>query len=83
MSLGIVDPGSGSKREPVRFLVFSASLRTNSLNTRLVRLAAERIEANDGMVSFALMHDFDAVSYTHLDVYKRQVQEFVATVIEC
>ena len=63
MSLGIVEPNPTSKREPVRFLVFSASLRTNSLNTRLVRLAAERIEANDGMVSFALMHDFDVPSY--------------------
>jgi NAD(P)H-dependent FMN reductase len=63
MSLGIVDPGSGSKREPISFLVFSASLRANSLNTKLVRLAAERIEAHGGTVDFALMHDFDVPSY--------------------
>ncbi len=63
MSLGIVDPGSGSKREPISFLVFSASLRANSLNTRLVRLAAERIETHGGTVDFALMHDFDVPSY--------------------
>ena len=63
MSLGIGDSGSGSKREPIRFLVFSASLRAASLNTRLVRLAAERIEAHGGTVEFALMHDFDVPSF--------------------
>jgi len=63
MSLGITGPDSSSKREPIRFLVFSASLRANSLNTRLARLAAEKIEAQGGTVSFALMHDFDVPSY--------------------
>ena len=63
MSLGIIDPGAGSPREPIRLLVFSASLRANSLNTRLVRLAADRIEAHGGTVDFALMHDFDVPSY--------------------
>ena len=63
MSLGMVDPGSGSKREPIRFLVFSASLRAASLNTKLVRLAAERIETHGGTVEFALMHDFDVPSF--------------------
>ena len=63
MSLGINDPGAGSPREPIRLLVFSASLRANSLNTRLVRLAADRIEAHGGTVDFALMHDFDVPSY--------------------
>ena len=61
MSLGIVDPTP--KREPIRFLVFSASLRANSLNTRIARLAADRITDNGGTVSFALMHDFDVPSY--------------------
>ncbi len=63
MSLGIVDPGSGSKREPIRFLVFSASLRAASLNARLVRLAAEKIEEHGGTVDFAFMTDFDVPSY--------------------
>lgn len=50
-------------REPVRYLVFSASLRADSLNTRLARLAAETIEASDGEVDLASMRDFDSPSY--------------------
>ena len=50
-------------REPVRFLVFSASLRRESLNTRLAQLAAVTIEANGGDVDLASMRDFDAPSY--------------------
>lgn len=50
-------------REPVRFLVFSASLREQSLNTRLARLAAATIEAGGGDVDRASMRDFDAPSY--------------------
>jgi NAD(P)H-dependent FMN reductase len=45
-------------REPVRFLVFSASLRTDSLNTRLARLARRVIEGNGGSVDLAAMGDF-------------------------
>jgi chromate reductase, NAD(P)H dehydrogenase (quinone) len=50
-------------REPVRYLVFSASLRADSLNTQLARLAAVTIEANGGDVDLASMSDFDAPSY--------------------
>ncbi len=50
-------------REPVGFLVFSASLRGGSLNTRLAALAAEAIEANGGQVDFASMAEFDCPSY--------------------
>ena len=50
-------------REPVRFLVFSASLRADSLNARLARLAADAIEANGGAVDFRSMSDFDTPSY--------------------
>jgi len=50
-------------REPVRFLVFSASLREGSLNSCLARLAAKTIEANGGEVDLASMADFDAPSY--------------------
>jgi len=50
-------------REPVRFLVFSASLRAGSLNTRLARLAAETIRANGGEVDLATMAAFAAPSY--------------------
>jgi chromate reductase, NAD(P)H dehydrogenase (quinone) len=53
----------GRSREPVRFLVFSASLREGSLNTRLADLAATAIEANGGEVDRAWMHEFDCPSY--------------------
>ena len=51
------------KREPVRFLVFSASLRADSLNSRLTALAADTIEANGGQVDRASMADFDTPSF--------------------
>src|SRR5437660_11342662 len=38
------------QREPVRFLVFSASLRAGSLNTTLAKLAASVIERHGGSV---------------------------------
>lgn len=50
-------------REPVRLLVFSASLRNGSLNTRLALLAAAAIEANGAEADVASMRDFDAPSY--------------------
>ena len=53
----------GDGREPVHFLVFSASLREGSLNTRLADLAVTTIEANGGDVDRAWMRDFDCPSY--------------------
>lgn len=50
-------------REPVRLLVFAASLRRDSLNAQLADLAAACIEANGGHVDVASMRDFDAPSY--------------------
>ncbi len=50
-------------REPVSFLVFSASLRSGSLNTRLALLAAAVIGAHGGEADVASMRDFDAPSY--------------------
>lgn len=50
-------------REPVRFLVFSASLRAESLNTRLARLAVRLIEQHGGAVEAAAMAEFDCPSY--------------------
>jgi chromate reductase len=54
-------------REPVRFLVFSASLRADSLNTRLAELAAATVETHGGTVDRAAMTEFDCPSYS-LDV---------------
>ncbi len=57
------DLNNSPGREPLRFLVFSASLRKNSLNTRLIKLAAEVIEKNGSRVDFADMKEFDCPSY--------------------
>jgi chromate reductase len=57
------DAAKPQSREPVRFLVFAASLREDSLNGRLARLAAETIEANGGIVDSSTMRDFDSPSY--------------------
>ena len=50
-------------REPVRFLVFCASLRADSLNGRLARLAGATIEANGGIVDSTAMPAFETPSY--------------------
>jgi chromate reductase, NAD(P)H dehydrogenase (quinone) len=52
-----------NKREQVSFLMFSASLQKNSLNTQLVKLAKEIIEKNGGKVEFRSMADFDTPSF--------------------
>jgi chromate reductase, NAD(P)H dehydrogenase (quinone) len=66
-------------RQPVRFLVFSAALRTGSLNARLADLAAQTIQGNGGQVDFARMADFDAPSY---DADAQANQGFPGTVEE-
>jgi NAD(P)H-dependent FMN reductase len=60
----VTDPDAPSTaREPLRFLVFSASLRADSINTRLANLAATLIESNDGSLEHRGMADFDCPSY--------------------
>ena len=54
---------SNDHREPLRILVFSASLRAESLNTRLARLVAEAIERHGASVDLGSMRDFDTPSY--------------------
>jgi chromate reductase len=49
--------------QPVRCLVFPASLRRDSLNGRLATLAARTIETYSGKVDSATMRDFDCPSY--------------------
>ena len=49
--------------EPVKILVFSASLRAESPNTRLATLAADAIERHGATADPASMRDFDAPSY--------------------
>jgi hypothetical protein len=52
---------------PIRLLVFSASLRRGSLNTRLAELAAMTLEGRGVKVDRASMREFDCPSYD-LDV---------------
>jgi NAD(P)H-dependent FMN reductase len=51
------------QQEPLRILVFSASLRKKSLNTILAKLAAAVIKKNGGIVDFASMSEFDCPSF--------------------
>jgi chromate reductase len=59
------------QRLEVRFLVFAASLRDDSLNARLADLACACIEANGGIADRASMAEFDCPSY-NLDVQTGQ-----------
>ena len=52
-----------SGRDKVRFLIFSASLGSESLNTRPASLAAQCISARGGEVDLASMAQFDAPSF--------------------
>ncbi len=47
----------------VKFLVFAASLRAESLNARLAALAAQVVSAHGGEVDFATMAEFDGPSF--------------------
>jgi len=56
-------PHPSPGREPIRLLVFSASRRSESLNTRLAKLAATAISDHGGTVDLATMAEFDCPSY--------------------
>ena len=74
-------------RSPVKFLVFSASLRADSLNTRLAALAADAIAAEGGDVDRASMRDFAAPSYDAddetTDGFPPSVEEFRRRLLSC
>lgn len=67
-------------QDPVRFLVFSASLRGASLNSHLADLAARVIEQNGGKVDLAAMADFNAPSFDQdlqdVEGFPPQAEEF-------
>ena len=50
-------------REPLRVLVFSASLRADSLNTRLARLVVAAVQDAGASVDVGSMREFDCPSY--------------------
>ena len=51
-----------TKNQPLRVLLFSASLRKDSLNTQLAKLAKGVLEKNGVIVDFAQMSEFDCPS---------------------
>ena len=51
------------QQKPTRFLVFSVSLRKDSFNTRLAKLASLLIKKNGGEVDYANMNEFDCPSF--------------------
>lgn len=57
------DDTTARRREPIRVLVFSGSMRERSLNTRLARLACEALELEGVEVDHATMREFDCPSY--------------------
>src|SRR5262249_17794943 len=63
------------KQNPVRFLVFAASLEKNSINRRLAKLAARIIEEHEGIVDFASMSEFDCPSFSST-IQPLQAEEF-------
>ncbi len=50
-------------QQPLRLLVFSVSLREESLNTRLAKLAKNVVEKHGAVVDLADMKEFDCPSY--------------------
>ncbi|MGN6616542.1 MAG: NADPH-dependent FMN reductase [Ilyomonas sp.] len=50
-------------QEPLGLLVFSVSLRKESFNTRLAKLAATIVEKHGGKVDYADMKEFDCPSF--------------------
>ena len=51
-----------NKQRSLHILVFSASLRKDSLNTQLAKLAVKVIEKKGGIVDYASMSEFDCPS---------------------
>lgn len=52
-----------SKHEPLKLLLFAATLRSDSLNTTLAKLAEKILIKHNCEVDFANMHEFDAPSF--------------------
>ncbi|HUD39637.1 MAG TPA: hypothetical protein VMR14_22255 [Streptosporangiaceae bacterium] len=50
-----------SPRQPIKILIFAASLRRSSLNSKLAELAAAAIEASGGQCDLAGMRELDRV----------------------
>jgi NAD(P)H-dependent FMN reductase len=60
-----MDQQQGHQKEKMQFLLFSASMRKESLNTRLIKLAVNVIERNQGIVDLASISEFDCPSFNY------------------
>jgi chromate reductase len=58
-----VDGMDDRGRQEVRVLVFAASLREDSTNSVLARIAATALELQGATIDYATMRDFDCPSY--------------------
>ena len=63
MAESLNDMQKNRTQEPIRLLIFSVSLRTESLNTRLIKLASTIVEKHGGQVDYAGMEEFDCPSF--------------------
>lgn len=68
-----------NQKQPLKLLVFSASLREDSLNTRLIKLAAQIIEKHGGVVDYAEMKEFDCPSFNGDEEQKNGIAQAAAT----
>jgi NAD(P)H-dependent FMN reductase len=57
--------------QPIRYLIFDASLSSQSLNHRLASLAVSIVEQHEGMVDRARLDEFDCPTYDH-DIEREQ-----------
>jgi chromate reductase len=75
-----------NQKTQIRILVFSASLRKDSLNTRLAKLALKVIEKNGGMVDYANMSEFGCPSFNQdlevNDFHPAGAEEFRKRILE-
>ena len=59
--------------EPIRFLVFSASLRSGSLNSTLIKLAIKAIEKIGAVADVANMQEFDCPSFNFDEEHNKNI----------
>ena len=67
----------------IKFLIFSASLRKDSLNTKLAKLAALLIGKNGGIVDLADMNRFDCPAYDQDEEDRSDIPEGAMKLCEC
>lgn len=59
--------------QPIKFLLFSASMRAGSLNSMLINLASKSIEKIGAVADIAQMRDFDCPSYNNEEEHQKHI----------